>query len=546
MAYQALYRKWRPLCFDDVIGQQHITQTLKNEIVLSRTSHAYLFTGIRGTGKTSTAKILSRAVNCLQNNDGDPCNLCESCKGILDGSILDVIEIDAASNNGVDNIRAIREEVVYTAASTKYKVYIIDEVHMLSSGAFNALLKTLEEPPAHVIFILATTEVHKIPATILSRCQRFDFRRITADAVAGRLKEIAKADGIEMSEEVPLLIANLAEGSMRDALSILDRCLACGGELTYGKVVDILGIADGELTEGIAQFATGSDAGGAMELIAKAVADGKPVPRIADGLIKIFRDLLICKVTKTPGTMLEYTEDRLLKLRQMSDLFGEGQILNALRILSSMQSEMKYSQNQRIHLEMAVVKLCLPEHAYSQEALMARIEKLEEKLLSADFSPQSQRPLEVVQTKVVEPQKQEAKSLEEAPQKTEQEREEVPHTKPRDTKTALNFAQSDDQETPVGEDLKRKIMMEVRRKKPGLAGMLHLVRFAEKNGFLMFIPMDEEGMGMGKVICSEENKKLIGECAATCGKEFRGILYKEEKSEMHSPMVDDFITIIDE
>ena len=211
MAYQALYRKWRPLTFEDVVGQSHITTTLKNEILSGRTSHAYLFTGIRGTGKTSVAKILSRAVNCLNNSDGNPCNECSSCKGILDGSILDVVEIDAASNNGVDNIRDLRDDVVYTASAVKYKVYIIDEVHMLSSGAFNALLKTLEEPPAHVIFILATTEVQKLPQTILSRCQRFDFRSITNADIAERLKEIAKADGTEIEDDALMLIASAAE-----------------------------------------------------------------------------------------------------------------------------------------------------------------------------------------------------------------------------------------------------------------------------------------------------------------------------------------------
>jgi len=234
MAYQALYRKWSPLTFDDVIGQSHITQTLVNEIVHNRIAHAYLFCGTRGTGKTSTAKIFSRAINCLNNHNGNPCNECEICKGILDGSNMDVVEIDAASNNGVDNIREIRDEVAYAPSKSKYKVYIIDEVHMLSSGAFNALLKTLEEPPSHVIFILATTESHKIPATILSRCQRFDFKRISTDDVVNRLKQIIQKDHINIDDKGLRLIARVSDGSMRDALSILDQCIAFGEQtITY-------------------------------------------------------------------------------------------------------------------------------------------------------------------------------------------------------------------------------------------------------------------------------------------------------------------------
>ena len=248
MAYQAIYRKWRPQVFEDIIGQSHITTTLKNQIMNDRISHAYLFCGTRGTGKTTAAKVFAKAVNCLNPKNGSPCNECEICRGIQNGSILDVTEIDAASNNSVDNIRDLREDVNYVAARTKYRVYIIDEVHMLTTGAFNALLKTLEEPPAHVIFILATTEVHKIPETILSRCQRFDFRRITPNDIIVRMKEIAAADGINITDDAYELLAQMADGSMRDGLSILERCVsACGTNLDRDSVTSVLGIAKSDL-----------------------------------------------------------------------------------------------------------------------------------------------------------------------------------------------------------------------------------------------------------------------------------------------------------
>ncbi|HQA57033.1 MAG TPA: DNA polymerase III subunit gamma/tau, partial [Acetivibrio sp.] len=272
MAYLALYRKWRPLVFEDVVEQEHVVKTLRNSINTGRIAHAYLFSGTRGTGKTTMAKIFSRAVNCLNPKDGDPCNECEICKGILNGSLLDVIEIDAASNNGVDNVRELRDEVVYTPSKAKYKVYIIDEVHMLSTGAFNALLKTLEEPPSHVIFILATTEPHKLPATILSRCQRFDFRRISVDSIAKRIEYIAGESGVDIKEDASRLIAKLSDGALRDAISILDQCISLGNkELTYEDVLKVVGLVTDTFIVEVVDNIKNQDVGKVLEAVNRLV-----------------------------------------------------------------------------------------------------------------------------------------------------------------------------------------------------------------------------------------------------------------------------------
>jgi len=381
MAYQALYRKWRPLTFDDVIGQKHITQTLKNEIISNRIGHAYLFCGTRGTGKTSTAKIFSRAINCLNNSNGNPCNECEVCKGILDGSIMDVVEIDAASNNGVDNIREIRDEVVYAPSKSRFKVYIIDEVHMLSAGAFNALLKTLEEPPAHVMFILATTEVHKIPATILSRCQRFDFKRITTDDVVERLKQIIRDDNIHIDEQGLRLIGRVSDGSMRDALSILDQCLAFGSsEIKYEDIISILGIVDNIFLYEITDAIISGEPGRAMEHIEELVRDGRDIVHFIDDLTVHFRNLLMSKVVKTPEKVLDMSKDAVEQLNRQSASISQEKIINCIKILSEAYANAKWASNPRIILEVAMMKMCLPVLDTSTEALMDRIAELEYKL----------------------------------------------------------------------------------------------------------------------------------------------------------------------
>jgi DNA polymerase-3 subunit gamma/tau len=317
MSYIALYRKWRPLVFEDVVEQEHVVKTLKNAVKSARIAHAYLFCGTRGTGKTSMAKIFSRAINCLNPRDGDPCNECDICRGILSGSLLDVIEIDAASNNSVDNIRDIRDEVIYTPSSAKYKVYIIDEVHMLSSGAFNALLKTLEEPPSHAVFILATTEPHKLPATILSRCQRFDFRRIPIESIMGRLDRIAEASGVSLHKEASKLIAKMADGALRDAISILDQCMAVGAkEVSYEDVLTVVGIVNDTFISEIVDAINSKDINHILKMVEKLVMDGKDISKFVSDLVLYYRNLLICKITDKPEEIIDVTPDAVENMKR--------------------------------------------------------------------------------------------------------------------------------------------------------------------------------------------------------------------------------------
>ncbi len=383
MGYTALYRKWRPLVFEDVIGQPHITQTIQNQICSERISHAYLFCGTRGTGKTSTAKIFSRAINCLNNHAGNPCNTCEVCTGILNGSIMDVIEIDAASNNGVDNIREIRDEVVYSPAKGKYKVYIIDEVHMLSTGAFNALLKTLEEPPSHVLFILATTEPHKIPATILSRCQRFDFKRITTDDIISRLNIIVTEDKIDIDEQALRLVAKVSDGSMRDALSVLDQCIAFSNDfISYKNIVSILGIVDHTVFFKMSQGIAEQNIDMLMSLIEQLVMEGRDIIHFMSDLIEHFRNLLMCKVVKEPQHVLDIAAEDIEKLQEHTKQFNQEKIVNCIKVLSEAQSTTKWVYNPRTILEVSIIKLCQKELDTSPESVLDRIAVLEHNLKS--------------------------------------------------------------------------------------------------------------------------------------------------------------------
>ncbi|MBE5039638.1 DNA polymerase III subunit gamma/tau [Ructibacterium gallinarum] len=377
-SYQALYRRWRPMTFDDVVGQKHVTDTLKTAVASGRISHAYLFCGTRGTGKTSTAKIFSRAVNCENPQNGEPCNQCASCRGILSGAILDVYEMDAASNRGVENIREIRDEIMYTPAGCTYKVYIIDEVHMLTAEAFNALLKTLEEPPEHTLFVLATTEPHKIPATVLSRCQRFDFRRIGVGDIARRLDEIIKAESIAVSSEAIELIAELGDGSMRDALSILDQCAAFGLEnLTVENVTEIVGIADPkslfEITNAIADENTEE----ALLRVDSFLQKGKEAQNLLEELIEHFKNLLICKSVKEPSKILERSNEMIQRFQNQAEKFMSGQLIYAIRVLSENLLQAKWMSMPQIAVETAVIKLCTPSLNNEPDALLARIEKLE-------------------------------------------------------------------------------------------------------------------------------------------------------------------------
>ena len=376
--YQALYRKWRPQTFADVIGQQHVTDTLRAQLKSGRLSHAYLFTGTRGTGKTTCAKILARAVNCEHPVNGDPCNECTACRGILDGSVLDVTEIDAASNNGVDNIRDLRDETRYTPAQVKKRVFIIDEVHMLSIGAFNALLKTLEEPPEHVLFILATTELHKVPATILSRCQRFDFRRIGAEDIARRLLQVADGEGIQLTEGAARLIARLADGAMRDALSMLDRAAAAGAvdEQTVTAALGVLGQDDGVR---LAEALKAGDLAAAVGLLDEYYNEGRDLAAVYDQLLGLIRDALLVKTSKTDVSALISPAYSVKTLQKLCDGLASSTLIAWSRVIGEALDRMRSAANRRVEAELCAVRLCSL-GAEDYDTLGGRVEALEEKL----------------------------------------------------------------------------------------------------------------------------------------------------------------------
>jgi DNA polymerase-3 subunit gamma/tau len=386
MGYTALYRKWRPMVFGDVYGQSHITMTLKNQIKNDNISHAYLFCGTRGTGKTSTAKIFARAINCSSPRDLDPCNECDVCRGILNESIMDVIEIDAASNNGVDNIRELRENVKYPPSKAKYKVYIIDEVHMLSQGAFNALLKTLEEPPSYVIFVLATTEPQKIPSTILSRCQRFDFKRVAFEEIFKRAKYICTEMDIEIEDEALNLIVRNSDGAVRDALSILDQCISFSeGKLTYEKAIETLGIVTDEFLFKLADSIYEEDSKKAMQLIDELVNSGKDISQFIKDFINHFRNLMMTKMTESIEEVIDMSKENIQRLQIQGEKFQLNTIIRVINVLSQTEAEIKWSSQPRVLLELAVVKLIQPSLDHSMEGLVDRISKLENKLNNFRF-----------------------------------------------------------------------------------------------------------------------------------------------------------------
>ncbi|MDO4363362.1 MAG: DNA polymerase III subunit gamma/tau [Clostridia bacterium] len=375
--YQVLYRKYRPKVFSDVYGQDHVTSTLKNEIKNGRVSHAYLFTGSRGTGKTTCAKILAKAVNCEHNIDGEPCNECEVCKGLDNGSIYDVVEIDAASNNGVDNIRELRDETNYAPSRGKYRVYIIDEVHMLSTGAFNALLKTLEEPPAHVIFILATTEVHKLPATILSRCQRFDFKRIQPETMAVRLKEVAGLEGIELDDDAAVLIARIADGALRDGLSILDQCAGRSKTVTPDLVSEVAGLAGREAMYKLSDCIANNDSNTAMSIISDLYQNSFDMERLCVEMINHFRNFLVAKTVRKSRELIICTDDEYNAILEASKNFTVESIVFALDLFQNTLVTIKGGASARIEVEMAFIKLCEPKMDENIASLLDRISKLE-------------------------------------------------------------------------------------------------------------------------------------------------------------------------
>lgn len=382
MSYTALYRKFRPATFEDVKGQEHIVTTLKNQIKAERTSHAYLFCGTRGTGKTTIAKIFAKAVNCENQRDGSPCGECALCRAISAGASMNVIEIDAASNNGVDSVREIVDEVAYSPAEGKYKVYIIDEVHMLSIGAFNALLKTLEEPPSYVIFILATTEVHKIPITIMSRCQRYDFRRITIDTISGRIKELTEKEQVSIEEKAVRYIAKTADGSMRDALSLLDQCIAFhfGQELTYDKVLDVLGAVDTEVFSRLLRVVLSGDVTGAISLLEEIVMQGRELVQFVSDFTWYLRNLLLVKTADGMEDVIDISTENLLRLKEEAQMAENDVIMRYIRVLSELSGQIRYASQKRILVELTLIKLCRPAMETDAQSLLDRVRQLEEKM----------------------------------------------------------------------------------------------------------------------------------------------------------------------
>ncbi len=415
MSYQALYRKFRPDNFEEVKGQDHIVTTLKNQIRAGHVGHAYLFCGTRGTGKTTVAKIFARAVNCENPGEKGPCGECEMCRAIAAGNSMNVVEMDAASNNKVDDIRQVIEEVQYSPAQGRYKVYIIDEVHMLTTSAFNALLKTLEEPPSYLIFILATTEVHKIPMTILSRCQRYDFKRISVETIAARLKELLDQEGIAAEERALTYIAKLADGALRDGLSLLEQCISFyfGEELTYEKVLKVLGAVDNDVYASFTKALAAGNVADMMQITEGLISAGKDLGRFCDELIWYMRNLMIAKSTEHPEDIIDMSQENLDTLTGTAKELELEMIFRYIRVLSEVENQMKYSDQKRVLFEVALIRLSRPEMERDHESIVNRIHNIEEKLENGFVAAQTPQ----------NPEQLSAKAVEEAPRKKILERE---------------------------------------------------------------------------------------------------------------------------
>ena len=469
--YRAFYRKYRPSTFTSVVGQEHITKTLENAVKSGKTSHAYLFTGSRGTGKTSCAKILSKAVNCLNPIDGNPCNECEICRGIDNGSILDIIEIDAASNNGVDNIRDLREEANFTPANAKYRVYIIDEVHMLSIGAFNALLKTLEEPPAHVIFILATTEVHKLPSTILSRCQRFDFKRIPPEDMAVRLKEVAEKENLRLSDDGAMLIARIADGAMRDALSLLDRCSSCEGVIDSAAVASSAGLAGREYIFELCDCILEKNSAKALEVIDKLYNDSCDMERLITELTSHFRNLMVSKAVKNFQDMIICSQGEIEIIREQSAKTTLATIMSCIDILTASASTMKQGANRRTSAELCIIRLCTPSLDSDINALLRRISELESAIASGKVAVKVQTPAPVKAEATPEPKAEQtpAPVQQEAPKVQETVKEE-PKPEPKPVKEEKTIVPENTGTVPF--DIWPEVTEKLFAKDPSLIAML--------------------------------------------------------------------------
>ncbi len=510
--YQVLYRKWRPQTLSEVYGQPAVTTALKNELRSGRLAHAYLFTGSRGTGKTSCAKILAKAVNCLHPVEGDPCNQCEHCKGIDAGTILDVTEIDAASNNGVDNIRDLRDEVNFAPSIAKYRVYIIDEVHMLSAGAFNALLKTLEEPPEHVIFILATTEVHKLPATILSRCQRFDFGRISVEQIAARLHYVAEQEQFTLEEDAALLIARLADGGLRDALSLLDQCLSRSREITVDVVTEATGMAGREYLFRLVAAVRQKDATAALTLLNTLYEGSKDMERLCVELIECYRNMLILKSVAKPDDLVAMSTAEMDELRAEAKALSLEALLHIMDVLQRTLDRLKGGVSRRVEMETMLLRLCEPRLDTTTEALLRRIEELE--------AGQASRPVSSPVAAVPEP----APTAPVAPLPKQAE-------KPKPTTSA----------EPVGPTVPfadwAEVLERIATQSPPLYGVL-MDSTAMSNGQELIIVTDNELFGT--LVRSDGNKAvLMNAVQAVAGHPMRikrGRPTKQEKTEETDPL----------
>ncbi len=393
MAYTALYRKWRPARFEDVRGQDHIVRTLKNQIISDRVGHAYLFCGTRGTGKTTVAKIMARAVNCEHPVDGSPCNECAVCKAILEGRSVNVAEIDAASNNGVDNIREIRDQVQYSPTEGKYRVYIIDEVHMLSPGAFNALLKTLEEPPAYVIFILATTEANRIPITVLSRCQRYDFHRIGNGVIADQISHLLAEENVEADEDAVRYVAKAADGSMRDALSLLEQCISFyyGQRLTYEKVLDVLGAVDTQVFSRLLRLIIECNVAGCVKLMDEISAQGRDFGQFVNDFIWYQRNLMMVQTADQSAQALDMTAENYEALREESKMVALPVLMRNIRICSELSNQLKFAVSKRVLIEVAIIKMMQPQMEEDLDSIRVRLDRIEEQLSSGNFVQAAQQ-----------------------------------------------------------------------------------------------------------------------------------------------------------
>ncbi len=533
--YRVLYRKWRPQTFEEVYGQPHITATLKNELVSGRVAHAYLFTGSRGTGKTTCAKILSKAVNCLSPHDGDPCNECEICRGIDNGSVLDVIEIDAASNNGVDNIRDLRDEANFTPVKAKYRVYIIDEVHMLSTGAFNALLKILEEPPEHVIFILATTEVHKLPATILSRCQRFDFKRITPEDICARLQYVAEHENITLDEDAAVLIAKVADGALRDALSLLDRCCAVDEHITSEVVTKSAGLAGRDYLMRLSECIIKKDCASALGIINELHMNSCDMERLCSEFMFHLRDLMIVKTVKNADSILIATDDELKSLKALAEKLPLEELLYDLNIIEDTFSQIKRSSNKRIPLEMAFVKLCSESLDSENDALLRRISALEAKLAFGSFTA-APAPAREIKHETKEPKPQTAPvSAKPAEPKKAPEPEKTAEPKPEKTeKPAEHHAPAPSPEGTNGETVQfsrwAEVMDELQKVDAPLHGILNGASGYERDNFIL---IKSENPALSSFIKQDTHAVLLMKAIfAVTGKRYKIGLYKAP--EQHS------------